>query len=123
MPTFDGQSMTPTAIKLSRARVMPALVRNSQCRPERSHSGSLARAVELAEKHDDIYAGIGVHPHDARLFDDGRKTKLVFLNPAKQASNCLGEIGLDLSLRLTPPAKCSAKFLGRQLRLCAQGIS
>jgi len=25
---------------------------------------------ELAEKHDDIYAGIGVHPHDARLFDE-----------------------------------------------------
>src|SRR5882762_4325525 len=34
------------------------------------HSGTLERAVELAEKHNEIYAALGTHPHDARLFDD-----------------------------------------------------
>ncbi len=31
------------------------------------HSGALERAVELAEKHEDIYASVGTHPHDARV--------------------------------------------------------
>src|SRR5437762_7106293 len=33
------------------------------------HSGALERAIQLAETHIDIYAAIGTHPHDARLFD------------------------------------------------------
>ena len=34
------------------------------------HSGAFERAVQLAEKHESIYAAVGVHPHDAKLFDE-----------------------------------------------------
>src|ERR1051325_7137982 len=58
-------------------------------------SGAFERALELAEKHVDIYCAIGVHPHDAKLFDAGAEQRLVEL--AKQSSRVVawGEIGLD----------------------------
>ena len=31
---------------------------------------SIENALALAEKNDFIFAGLGVHPHDARLVDD-----------------------------------------------------
>ncbi|MBC7909776.1 MAG: TatD family hydrolase, partial [Pyrinomonadaceae bacterium] len=34
------------------------------------HSGSLERAVEVAEKYEGVFAAVGVHPHDAKLFDE-----------------------------------------------------
>ena len=43
------------------------------------HSGALERAVELAEKHKDIYAAVGTHPHDARLFDDQAEQRITAL--------------------------------------------
>jgi TatD DNase family protein len=59
------------------------------------HSGAFERAVELAEKHREIFAAIGVHPHDAKLFDDRAEQRLVDL--AKQSTRVVawGEIGLD----------------------------
>src|SRR5690348_11719276 len=59
------------------------------------HSGAFERAVELAEKHDGIYGAVGVHPHDARLFDDAAEQRLIDL--AKRCARVIawGEIGLD----------------------------
>ena len=59
------------------------------------NSGAFERAVELAEKHKNIFAAIGVHPHDAKLFDDAAETRLT--NLFKQSSKVLawGETGLD----------------------------
>ena len=59
------------------------------------HSGAFERAVELAEKHTEVYCAIGLHPHDAKLFDDAAEKGLV--NLAKQSAQVLawGEIGLD----------------------------
>ncbi|PYS86102.1 MAG: hypothetical protein DMF70_02905 [Acidobacteria bacterium] len=59
------------------------------------HSGAFERAVELAETHPDIYAAVGVHPHDAKLFDDRAEQRLLVL--AKQSRRVIawGEIGLD----------------------------
>jgi len=60
--------------------------------------GSLARdadaAAALAEKHDFIYFTAGLHPHDARLWDDGSAERLEALarHPRLLA---IGEIGLD----------------------------
>ena len=33
------------------------------------HSDNFERAVSLAEKHENIFAAVGVHPHDAKTFD------------------------------------------------------
>jgi TatD DNase family protein len=58
-------------------------------------SGAFERAVELAEKHDGIYAAIGVHPHDAKLFDDRAEQKLIDLVRHSQRVIAWGEVGLD----------------------------
>jgi TatD DNase family protein len=59
------------------------------------HSGAFERAVALAEKHEEIYCAIGVHPHDAKLFDNAAQQRLMDL--ANQCARVIawGEIGLD----------------------------
>ena len=59
------------------------------------HSGVFERAVALAEQHPEVYCAIGVHPHDAKLFDEAAQQRLI--NLAKQSSRVVawGEIGLD----------------------------
>src|SRR3954454_5197790 len=59
------------------------------------HSGAFERAVELAEKHRDIYAAIGVHPHDAKLFDVRAEQRLTSLAQQSLRVVAWGEIGLD----------------------------
>src|SRR5437879_13678453 len=43
------------------------------------NSGAFERAVALAEQHKDIYAAVGVHPHDVKLFDDEAEARLTDL--------------------------------------------
>jgi TatD DNase family protein len=59
------------------------------------HSGAFERAVELAEKHPEIYCAIGVHPHDAKLFDEAAERRLVDLADQNSRVVAWGEIGLD----------------------------
>lgn len=58
-------------------------------------SGNFERAVALAEKHADVYASIGVHPHDARLFDRLASERLLKLVRGSSRVVAWGEIGLD----------------------------
>src|SRR5258707_1997220 len=80
------------------------------------NSGAFERAVELAEKHKHIYAAIGVHPHDAKLFDDAAETRLI--NLFKQSSKVLawGEIGLDYHYDHSP-REVQREVFRRQLRI------
>ena len=80
------------------------------------HSGSLERAVEVAEKYDDIYAAVGVHPHDARLFDDATERRIQGI--LKQTSRIIawGEIGLDYHYD-NSPRDIQREVFARQLRL------
>src|SRR6266498_4227236 len=66
------------------------------------HGGALERAVELAEKYQDIYTAIGTHPHDARLFDGDAEQRITGL--IKQSSRVIawGEIGLDFHYDNSP---------------------
>ncbi len=59
------------------------------------HSGALARAVELGERHGSIYTAIGTHPHDARLYDDRAEKKIRGLLEKGTRVIAWGEIGLD----------------------------
>jgi TatD DNase family protein len=52
------------------------------------------KAVELSERHDLIYASIGVHPHDAKDFNDEAYEKLKELSFNKKVV-AIGETGLD----------------------------
>ena len=79
-------------------------------------SGAFERAVELAENHENIYAAIGVHPHDAKLFDDAAETRLADL--VKQSSKVIawGEIGLDYHYDHSP-RDVQREVFRRQLRI------
>ena len=80
------------------------------------HSGALERAIELAEKHADVYASVGTHPHDARLFDDAAEQRIA--NLARQSARVIawGEIGLDFHYDNSPREVQMSAFR-RQLQL------
>jgi|SRR5688572_15956608 len=58
------------------------------------HSGAFERAVALAEQHPEVYCAIGVHPHDAKLFNDAAQQRLIDLAKHSRVV-AWGEIGLD----------------------------
>jgi TatD DNase family protein len=80
------------------------------------HSGAFERAVALAERHEEIYAAIGVHPHDARLFDDGAERLLLSLVEQSKRVIAWGEIGLDYHYDHSP-RETQREVFRRQLRL------
>jgi len=83
------------------------------------HSGAFERAVELAEKHAEIYAAIGVHPHDAKLFDDKAEQRLVNLVGQSKRVIAWGEIGLDYHYDHSPREVQRAVFR-RQLQIARE---
>jgi len=80
------------------------------------HSGAFERAVELAEKHTNIYAAIGVHPHDAKLFDNAAERRIIDLIKQSKRVIAWGEIGLDYHYDHSP-RDVQRDVFRRQLRL------
>ncbi len=80
------------------------------------HSGALERAVELAQKHDGIYAALGTHPHDARLFDDRAEERIKHLIKDNSSVIAWGEIGLDYHYD-NSPRDVQREVFRRQLEL------
>jgi TatD DNase family protein len=78
-------------------------------------SGSLERAVEAAERYGGVYAAIGVHPHDARLYDAEAERRIQTL--AEQSARVIawGEIGLDYHYD-NSPREVQREVFARQLR-------
>jgi TatD DNase family protein len=83
------------------------------------HSGTLERAVEVAEKYAGVYAAVGVHPHDARFFNDEAAERIQRLT--KQSSRVIawGEIGLDYHYD-NSPRDVQLEVFRRQLRLACE---
>jgi len=79
-------------------------------------SGVFERAIEVAEQYEDVYAAIGVHPHDALLFDEGVAAHLEQLLGGSSRVVALGEIGLDYHYDHSP-REVQRKVFARQLRL------
>ena len=78
-------------------------------------------AVTLANRHPDIYASIGVHPHEVRHIGDGWYDELRRLAEHKKVV-AYGEIGLDYHYNHSPPKEQRERFreqlqLARDLRL------
>src|SRR5437763_17033080 len=59
------------------------------------HSEDFRRAVAVAEKYDNVYCSVGVHPHDAKLYDDKAEQHLIELVKSSEKVIAWGEIGLD----------------------------
>ena len=79
------------------------------------HTGALERAVELAEKYRGIYTAIGIHPHDARLYDDPVEQKIFALIETSSRVIAWGEIGLDFHYD-NSPRDVQMEVFRRQLR-------
>lgn len=83
------------------------------------HSGAFERAVELSEKHPEIYSAIGVHPHDAKLFDDPAEHRLIELAQQSKRVVAWGEIGLDYHYDHSP-REMQREVFGKQLRIARE---
>jgi len=59
------------------------------------------RAVELADRHDMVYAAVGFHPHDARLADDRSLAAIEELSTHPKVV-AIGETGLDFHYDFSP---------------------
>lgn len=79
------------------------------------HSGALERAVELANQHDDVYAAVGTHPHDAKLYDENADQRIRNLIKENSRIIAWGEIGLDFHYD-NSPRDVQAEVFKRQLR-------
>jgi TatD DNase family protein len=66
------------------------------------HNGEIKRAVEIAESYDNVYASVGVHPHDAKEYDEQAEKHLIDLVKSSQKVIAWGEIGLDYYYEHSP---------------------
>jgi TatD DNase family protein len=78
------------------------------------HDGEITKAVETAEKYENVFASVGVHPHDARLYDDQAEQTLVNLTKSEKVI-AWGEIGLDFYYDHSPRDVQREVFI-RQIR-------
>jgi len=63
---------------------------------------SSLNACSMAEKYEDIYAAVGVHPHDAKDASDDVLELIYNLAKTKKKVVAVGEIGLDYYRDLSP---------------------
>ena len=80
---------------------------------------SLSRkALALARQYENIYATVGIHPHDAAKTDDETLDELKMLAQDTKVV-AYGEIGLDFFRNISPREKQTAMF-ARQLEIAAE---
>jgi len=85
------------------------------------HSDDLGRAVAVAEKYDNVFASVGVHPHDAKLYDDAAELHLIELCKSSAKVIAWGEIGLDYHYDHSP-RDIQQEVFRRQIRV-AKGLN
>jgi TatD DNase family protein len=71
---------------------------------------SSSRAVETAHRHADVYATVGLHPHDAAAFDDRVLDDLERLASSPEVV-AIGETGLDFYRERSPREAQRRAFL------------
>ncbi|MDE2060473.1 MAG: TatD family hydrolase [candidate division NC10 bacterium] len=82
------------------------------------HLAASRKAVEAAQCYPQVYAGVGIHPHDAGTYDDAAEETLRAL--AKQPKVvAIGEAGLDF-FRDRAPRAVQADAFRRQIRLARE---
>ena len=113
-PEFDSDRNE--AIERARAAGVSAILNVGTGDPQ---SGAFERAIALAEKHENVYTALGIHPHDARLFDDRAEQRLHELIRQSPDVIAWGEIGLDFHYDNSPREVQIAVFR-RQLDLARE---
>jgi len=80
--------------------------------------GSLAPGLRLAEEHEFIYAAVGLHPHEASLYDDALEKILLDCSHHPKVIGW-GEIGLDYHYDHSP-RDVQRQVFRRQLELALE---
>jgi TatD DNase family protein len=80
--------------------------------------GSLATGIALAEQHDFIYAAVGLHPHEASIYDEALEQQFLQLCQHPKVIGW-GEIGLDYYYDHSP-RDVQQRVFRRQLELALQ---
>ena len=79
------------------------------------HNGEIAKAVQVAEQYENVFACVGVHPHDAKLYDDKAENHLIDLVRSSEKVIAWGEIGLDFYYDHSP-RDVQTEVFRRQIR-------
>ena len=79
---------------------------------------SSIKAVEIANKYEGIYAGVGFHPHNAKKIKEDHIKELISLASDKKVV-ALGEIGLDFFKNYSP-AEIQKEIFLEQLQIAAE---
>ena len=72
-------------------------------------------SVALAKRHENVYAVVGVHPHEAKTYDPEVEVRLMELCREKKVV-AFGEIGLDYHYDLSP-RDVQREVLDREIKL------
>ena len=83
------------------------------------HTGEIERAVAVAERYPNVFAAVGVHPHDAKLYDEIAERHLVDLIKSSKKVIAWGEIGLDFHYDHSP-RDVQLEVFKRQIRTAAE---
>ncbi len=83
------------------------------------HTDVFEKAVAVAERYENVFASVGVHPHDARLYDDAAEKHLVDLVGSSKKVIAWGEIGLDFYYDHSP-REVQKEVFRRQIRTARQ---
>jgi Tat protein secretion system quality control protein TatD with DNase activity len=75
-------------------------------------------SVRLIDTYDDIYGAFGIHPHNAKDYNDEIEAKLIAIMSHPKVV-AWGEIGLDYHYNLSPP-DVQRRVFARQLELAVQ---
>ncbi len=80
------------------------------------HDGEIERAVKCAEKYENVFASVGVHPHDAKFYNNNAETRLITLAENSSKVIAWGEIGLDYFYGHSP-REIQREVFVRQIRV------
>jgi TatD DNase family protein len=80
--------------------------------------GSLEKGLKLVEEYPFIFGAVGLHPHEARLYDDALETKLLAISRRDKIIGW-GEIGLDYHYDHSP-RDTQRRVFARQLELARE---
>lgn len=109
-PEFDADR--ETIVERARAAGVTTILNVGTGDP---HSGAFERAVEVGRKFPSVYTAIGVHPHDARFYDDAAESRIKQLIETGERVVAWGEIGLDFHYD-NSPRDVQVEVFRRQLR-------
>jgi TatD DNase family protein len=62
-------------------------------------------SLDLAHKHEDVYCSLGLHPHEAKDWNESQAQVLKTLLQSSEKVAAIGEMGLDYHYNYSPEAK------------------